>query len=76
MCQCHKNISQVSCVTDIYYYTAKDTNPFSLGGLPGVAGRDYPVHPSPPPTDFSCAELEPGFYADTEADCQTYHRLD
>jgi hypothetical protein len=43
-------------------------------GLPGVPGRDFPVHATPPKTSFSCEVLDPGFYADIEADCQTYHR--
>merc|ERR1712179_860622 len=43
-------------------------------GLPGQPGADFPIYSKPPETTFSCAELDPGFYADPEAECQTYHR--
>lgn len=43
-------------------------------GLPGQPGADFPIYAKPPTTTFSCAALDPGFYADPEAECQTYHR--
>merc|ERR1712127_1097481 len=43
-------------------------------GLPGSPGQDFPIYGRPPVTTFSCAEPDPGFYADPEAECQSYHR--
>ncbi|KAG0713178.1 hypothetical protein GWK47_016791 [Chionoecetes opilio] len=39
----------------------------------GEAGVDYPVFAYPPATSFSCKDVIPGLYADTEASCQVYH---
>ncbi|XP_055348535.1 U-scoloptoxin(01)-Er1a-like [Paramacrobiotus metropolitanus] len=45
-----------------------------------LANRDanqYPVYNAIPQTGFSCAsKKQPGFYADTEAQCQVFHRCD
>ena len=50
----------------------------SLSGLaeaiPGEAGRDYPTLAEVPETSFSCSgQVEGGFYADPEAECQAFH---
>ncbi|CAL4106090.1 unnamed protein product, partial [Meganyctiphanes norvegica] len=40
----------------------------------GVAGTDYPTYAQVPDTSFSCNTQEyPGYYADTEAECQVFH---
>ncbi|KAK8400639.1 hypothetical protein O3P69_002446 [Scylla paramamosain] len=39
----------------------------------GEAGVDYPVFSYVPKTSFSCQDVIPGIYADTEASCQVYH---
>merc|ERR1740131_429571 len=41
--------------------------------VPGTPGQDYPVFRAAPPTGFSCDGKVNGYYADQEADCQTYH---
>merc|ERR1712025_226369 len=41
--------------------------------VPGTPGQDYPVFRVAPSTTFSCTGLVNGYYADQEADCQTYH---
>ena len=40
----------------------------TVGG--GKPGRDFPVLNSVPRTDFSCAGLIPGYYADESTGCQ------
>ena len=45
----------------------------SQGPIPGLAGEDYPNFSFPPETSFQCAGLVGGYYADQEADCQSYH---
>ena len=42
--------------------------------IPGEAGRDYPILSEVPETSFSCSgQVEGGFYADPEAECQAFH---
>jgi len=41
--------------------------------IPGQPGEDYPVYAVPPETSFSCDGYIEGYYADPEADCQTFH---
>jgi hypothetical protein len=41
------------------------------GGIPGMAGVDYPIYSALPKTGFDCKKQEwPGYYADTDAKCQ------
>jgi len=42
-------------------------------GIPGIAGKDYPIFHQIPWTRFVCERKRPGYYADPEADCQAYH---
>ncbi|RZF38135.1 hypothetical protein LSTR_LSTR005496 [Laodelphax striatellus] len=45
--------------------------------IPGRPGTDYPVLAEVPYTDFYCDEQPyPGFFADTETRCQTWHYCD
>ena len=44
-----------------------------IGPVPGFAGEDYPIYAFPPRTSFQCGGLVGGYYADQEADCQSYH---
>ena len=44
-----------------------------LGPIPGLAGEDYPIYSFPPPTSFQCSGLVNGYYADPEAECQSFH---
>ena len=37
------------------------------------AGEDYPIFAFPPETSFICAGQVQGYYADPEADCQSFH---
>lgn len=41
--------------------------------IPGQPGEDYPVYSVPPETSFSCDGYIEGYYADPEADCQSFH---
>jgi len=42
--------------------------------IPGTAGDDYPIFTNVPETSFLCDGLVPGgYYADPEADCQSFH---
>ena len=39
-----------------------------------MPGRDYPVLAAVPPTLFSCrGQVEGGYYADPQTDCQAFH---
>jgi len=41
------------------------------------AGQDYPNYDQIPQTNFDCSsKKQPGFYADTDAKCQVFHRCD
>nr|XP_040580730.1 uncharacterized protein LOC121129118 isoform X2 [Lepeophtheirus salmonis] len=42
--------------------------------IPGVPGEDYPIYNKVPETSFSCeGQIEGGYYADPEAECQAFH---
>jgi len=41
--------------------------------IPGVPGQDYPIYVQPPETDFSCNDKIQGYYADPDANCQSFH---
>ncbi|XP_076357791.1 uncharacterized protein LOC143250732 isoform X2 [Tachypleus tridentatus] len=43
-------------------------------GIPGVAGKDYPVWNQVPQTSFRCRDYEyAGYFGDVETGCQIYH---
>ena len=45
-----------------------------VAGVPGIAGRDYPVLDRVPPTLFSCrGQVAGGYYADPQTKCQAFH---
>merc|ERR1712223_426885 len=42
--------------------------------IPGVPGDDYPIFAEVPETSFVCdGQVEGGYYADVEAECQVFH---
>ncbi|QQP51238.1 Putative LOC100168286 [Caligus rogercresseyi] len=42
--------------------------------IPGVPGEDYPILAEVPETAFTCeGQVEGGYYADPEAQCQAFH---
>ena len=42
--------------------------------IPGVPGDDYPIFAEVPDTSFICdGQVEGGYYADPEAECQVFH---
>merc|ERR1712083_25727 len=41
--------------------------------IPGQPGEDYPIFAFPPDTSFLCDGQVRGYYADPEADCQSFH---
>lgn len=45
-----------------------------LKSVPGQPGTDYPIFAEAPETSFLCdGQVEGGYYADPEADCQAFH---
>jgi len=45
-----------------------------LKSVPGQPGTDYPIFAEAPETSFACdGQVEGGYYADPEADCQAFH---
>merc|ERR1711910_311596 len=42
-------------------------------GIPGEPGEDYPIFAFAPDTSFLCDGKIEGYYADPEADCQSFH---
>merc|ERR1712062_640032 len=44
------------------------------GSIPGVPGEDYPIYAEVPESGFACdGQVDGGYYADPEADCQAFH---
>ena len=42
--------------------------------IPGEPGEDYPIYSEVPDTSFTCdGQVEGGYYADPEAECQAFH---
>merc|ERR1711953_1023275 len=41
--------------------------------IPGEPGEDYPIFAFAPDTSFLCDGQIQGYYADPEADCQSFH---
>jgi len=42
--------------------------------IPGEPGEDYPIYSEVPDTSFVCdGQVEGGYYADPEAECQAFH---
>merc|ERR1711936_131526 len=41
--------------------------------IPGEPGEDYPIFAFAPDTSFLCDGQVQGYYADPEADCQSFH---
>ena len=45
--------------------------------VPGVPGEDYPILAEVPESGFSCdGQVEGGYYADPEADCQGSRKVE
>ncbi|XP_015585664.1 uncharacterized protein LOC107263229 [Cephus cinctus] len=52
----------------------RDNEEMSGGEIPGEPGKDYPTFYEVPETRFDCQQQQyPGYYADTEAQCQAFH---
>merc|ERR1712025_1390649 len=42
--------------------------------IPGIPGEDYPIFGQVPESSFLCdGQVDGGYYADTEAECQAFH---
>jgi hypothetical protein len=42
--------------------------------IPGIPGEDYPIYAEAPETGFACdGQVDGGYYADPEAECQVFH---
>merc|ERR1712165_370248 len=65
----------VSVVTLASVLAQEEVDPFEALAevIPGEPGEDYPVFAFPPDTSFICDGHVQGYYADPEADCQTFH---
>jgi len=45
-----------------------------MTSVPGVPGEDYPIYAEVPESAFTCeGQVEGGYYADEEAECQVFH---
>merc|ERR1711970_945439 len=57
------------------YEAAGDDALAALGNsIPGVPGEDYPIYSEVPESGFSCeGQVDGGYYADPEAECQAFH---
>merc|ERR1712141_613966 len=43
------------------------------GSIPGVPGEDYPIYAEVPESGFACdGQVDGGYYADPEAECQAF----
>ncbi|XP_011639786.1 uncharacterized protein LOC105428893 [Pogonomyrmex barbatus] len=77
-CVAHEGYSYVRPIKQLSYNRGYNyENPYDQwsdeGGIPGVAGKDYPIFRQVPWTRFVCDWKYPGYYVDPEADCQAYH---
>ncbi|XP_023233151.1 sulfated surface glycoprotein 185-like [Centruroides sculpturatus] len=54
------------------YRPASPPKNYKKSSIPGVPGRDYPTF-NIPSKDFECRGKAPGYYADVNTRCQTYH---
>merc|ERR1711976_262644 len=64
------------CVTMMLsLVAAQELDPFEalVSTIPGTPGEDYLIFAFPPETSFICAGQVQGYYADPEADCQSFH---
>merc|ERR1712227_1184957 len=53
---------------------ASDPLAMLQSAVPGVPGEDYPIYAEVPETTFSCdGQVDGGYYADGEAECQVFH---
>ena len=42
--------------------------------IPGIPGEDYPIYAEVPESGFACdGQVDGGYYADPEAECQVFH---
>ncbi|KAF5298686.1 hypothetical protein FQR65_LT09666 [Abscondita terminalis] len=55
------------------YRERRDAGDFKGDGTPNV---DFPTYSHVPKTKFSCKDMEPGYYADIDTDCQVFHICD
>eukprot|EP00090_Calanus_glacialis_P038385 TRINITY_DN669_c0_g1_i4.p1 TRINITY_DN669_c0_g1~~TRINITY_DN669_c0_g1_i4.p1 ORF type:complete len:341 (-),score=88.23 TRINITY_DN669_c0_g1_i4:233-1102(-) len=57
------------------YEAAGDDPLAALGNsIPGVPGEDYPIYAEVPESGFTCdGQVDGGYYADPEQECQAYH---
>nr|XP_012228897.1 PREDICTED: LOW QUALITY PROTEIN: uncharacterized protein LOC105675957 [Linepithema humile] len=76
-CIAHEGYPRVRPYKQLFYERYSYQNPryqWQGNGIPGVAGKDYPLFRKVPQTRFDCdRQQHPGYYADPEADCQAFH---
>ena len=55
--------------------SAQDEDPIAAlsSSIPGFPGEDYPIFSAPPVSSFLCDDYIQGYYADPEAECQSFH---
>merc|ERR1711892_1356316 len=63
----------LSLVAAVFSQDAEDPLDALSTAIPGSPGEDYPIFSSPPDTSFLCDGYIEGYYADPEAECQSFH---
>merc|ERR1711892_752618 len=63
----------LSLVAAVFSQDAEDPLDALSTTIPGSPGEDYPIFSSPPDTSFLCDGYIEGYYADPEAECQSFH---
>merc|ERR1739838_677705 len=70
-----KTIAGVSLCLVLGLVSAQEQDPVEALAevIPGQPGEDYPIFAFAPDTSFLCDGQVQGYYADPEADCQSFH---
>merc|ERR1712141_701703 len=70
-----KTIAGVSLCLVLGLLSAQEQDPVEALAevIPGQPGEDYPIFALAPDTSFLCDGQVQGYYADPEADCQSFH---
>ncbi|XP_045467349.1 mucin-5AC-like [Harmonia axyridis] len=68
----------LQCITTIQLVQSQETiktnlPPVYYQGVQGKPGVDFPILTKIPKTSFSCKDIETGYYADLETNCQVFH---
>ncbi|XP_017776980.1 PREDICTED: mucin-5AC [Nicrophorus vespilloides] len=70
---CRRSMMVKALNSDHGRYNNTDQYYVYYQGVEGRPGVDFPIYSRIPRTTFSCKEVESGYYADLETDCQVFH---